>query len=102
MAVGQAESIGHLNALVERLRERVPFYRGCLPERPVRSPADFAELPFTTKEDFRTNYPFGLFTVPLDRVMRLHMSSGTTGKPVITGYTALDLALWGECMERVL
>jgi phenylacetate-CoA ligase len=102
MAVGQAESLEQLSSLVERLRERVPFYRDRLPDRPIRSAADFAQLPLTTKEDFRANYPFGLFTVPLDRVMRLHMSSGTTGKPVITGYTALDLALWGECMERVL
>jgi phenylacetate-CoA ligase len=102
MAVGQAESLEQLSSLVERLRERVPFYRDRLPDRPIRSAADFARLPLTTKEDFRENYPFGLFTVPLERVMRLHMSSGTTGKPVITGYTGLDLALWGECMERVL
>src|SRR5918912_3109104 len=102
MAVRQAEALGQLNALCERLRERVPFYRELLPERPLRTPSDLAELPFTTKDDFRANYPFGLFNVPLENVVRLHMSSGTTGKPVITGYTAHDLELWGECMERVL
>ena len=102
MAVGQAEAIGQLNALCERLRERVPFYGERLPERTLRTLDEFGELPFTTKADFRDNYPFGLFTVPLERVMRLHMSSGTTGKPVITGYTKHDLDLWGECMERVL
>src|SRR5919197_3322946 len=102
MAVGQAEALGQLNALCERLRERVPFYRERLPEKPIRSLDEFATLPFTTKADFRDNYPFGLFAVPLNQVMRLHMSSGTTGKPVITGYTKHDLDLWGECMERVL
>ena len=102
MAVGQAEAIGQLNALCERLRDRVPFYKERLPENPLRSLDAFADLPFTTKADFRDNYPFGLFTVPLSQVMRLHMSSGTTGKPVITGYTQHDLDLWGECMERVL
>jgi phenylacetate-CoA ligase len=102
MAVGQAEAIGQLNALCERLRDRVPFYKQRLPDKPIRSLDDFTELPFTTKADFRDNYPFGLFTVPLSQVTRLHMSSGTTGKPVITGYTEHDLELWGECMERVL
>jgi len=63
---------------------------------------DIGRLPFTTKEDFRANYPFGLFAVPRKDVVRLHMSSGTTGRPVVTGYTRHDLALWSECMGRVM
>src|SRR5438067_12221379 len=102
MAVGQAEAIGQLNSLCERLRERIPFYKELLPEKPIRSLDEFAQLPFTTKADFRDHYPFGLFAVALDGVVRLHMSSGTTGKPVITGYTRHDLQLWAECMGRVM
>jgi phenylacetate-CoA ligase len=63
---------------------------------------DVGRLPFTTKEDFRANYPFGLFAVPLEEVIRVHMSSGTTGRPVVTGYTRHDLELWAECMGRVM
>jgi len=63
---------------------------------------DVRRLPFTTKEDFRASYPFGLFAVPLEDVVRVHMSSGTTGRPVVTGYTRHDLELWAECMGRVM
>src|SRR5260370_33809442 len=61
---------------------------------------DNERLPFTVKEDFRTTYPYGLFAVPLKDVVRLHASSGTTGKPVVGGYTRADLATWGEVMAR--
>src|SRR5258708_24244143 len=61
---------------------------------------DIERLPFTVKEDFRTTYPYGLFAVPLKDVVRLHASSGTTGKPVVGGYTRADLATWGEVMAR--
>jgi phenylacetate-CoA ligase len=63
---------------------------------------EIGHLPFTTKEDFRANYPLGLFAVPRKDVVRLHMSSGTTGRPVVTGYTRHDLDLWAECMGRVM
>ena len=102
MAVAQDLSLDKLNSLCERLRRQVPFYAKRLPERPLKSLEDVRHLPFTTKDDFRDNYPFGLFAVPLEDVLRLHMSSGTTGKPVIVGYTRGDLDRWGECMERVL
>jgi len=80
----------------------VSFYRERLPEGGLRSLEDVGRLPFTTKDDFRANYPFGLFAVPREDVVRVHMSSGTTGRPVVTGYTRHDLELWAECMGRVM
>jgi phenylacetate-CoA ligase len=96
-----------LRKQVERAYERVPFYRQAFEERSVhprdiRAIEDIEQLPFTTKEDFRTTYPYGLFAVPLVEVVRLHASSGTTGKPVVGGYTRADLAMWGEVMARTL
>lgn len=101
MAVAQQDTLAHLNHLLGRLRERVPFYADRLPAGDLGSLEQVADLPFTTKDDFRQNYPFGLFAVPLDQVVRVHASSGTTGRPVVTGYTRDDLALWAECMTRV-
>ena len=63
---------------------------------------DLAKLPFTTKEDLRINYPFGLFAVPFDKVVRIHASSGTTGKPTVVGYTKNDIDAWAELMARTL
>ncbi|HEY8811302.1 MAG TPA: phenylacetate--CoA ligase [Candidatus Dormibacteraeota bacterium] len=102
MSVAEQTTLERLNALLAYLRERVPFYTTRLPEQPLARLEQLAEVPFTLKDDFRDNYPFGLFAVPLDDVVRLHMSSGTTGKPVVTGYTRADLEIWGDCMERVL
>ena len=102
MSVAPSETLDRVNALLERARTRVPFYRHRLPERPLDSLEQVADLPFTTKDDLRDNYPFDLFAVPRQEVVRVHMSSGTTGRPVVTGYTRGDLELWGECMERVL
>jgi phenylacetate-CoA ligase len=90
---------------VTRAYERIPFYRQALAEhgvhpRDLQTLADIERLPFTLKEDFRTTYPYGLFAVPLQDVVRLHASSGTTGKPVVGGYTRADLAMWGEVMAR--
>ena len=68
----------------------------------ITSLADLAKLPFTVKDDLRDNYPFGLFTVPLDEVVRVHASSGTTGKPTVVGYTAKDIETWAEVMARAL
>lgn len=94
-----------LQQQVTRAYERVLFYRQALEERGVhpqdiRTLDDIELLPFTVKEDFRTTYPYGLFAVPLKDVVRLHASSGTTGKPVVSGYTQADMAMWGEVMAR--
>ena len=68
----------------------------------LKSLADLARFPFTTKADLRDNYPFGLFAVPRDQLLRLHASSGTTGKPTVVGYTQGDLNLWSDLMARCL
>ncbi len=92
---------------VRRVYRQVPFYReqlqksGLLPEE-IRSIEDIAKLPFTTKQDMRDNYPYGLFAVPLAEIVRLHASSGTTGKHTVVGYTSRDLGIWSEVMARTL
>jgi phenylacetate-CoA ligase len=101
VAVAHAQTLGRLNELVTRLRAHVPFYRERLDGRQLESLDEFAELPTTTKDDFRQTYPFGMVAVPLRDVVRVHASSGTTGRPVVTAYTRDDLDQWGECMERV-
>ena len=92
---------------VERIYATVPYYRQKMVEAGVspgdiKSLADIRRLPFTTKEDLRKNYPFGLFTVPLERVVRIHASSGTTGQPTVVGYTKRDITMWAEMMARSL
>src|SRR5258708_7260107 len=88
-----------LKATVRQAYDRVPHYRdrldalGVAPADIVRR-EDVERLPFTVKDDLRAHYPFGLFAVPRERLMRLHASSGTTGKPTVVGYTAGDIALW--------
>jgi phenylacetate-CoA ligase len=64
--------------------------------------SDIQHIPFTTKEDFRDNYPFGLFAVPMNKIVRMHASSGTTGKPTVVGYTKADLDMWSECVARIV
>lgn len=96
-----------LRRMVRRVYDDVPVYRRKLDEHGVapgdiRRIDDLARLPFTIKEDFRDNYPFGLLAVPLDQVVRVHASSGTTGKPTVVGYTARDIALWSETCARTL
>lgn len=96
-----------MKAQVARVYEKVPYYRQRLDEagiRPqdIRSLEDLKHLPFTTKEDLRQNYPFGLFAVPLHRVVRIHASSGTTGKPTVVGYTKKDLRTWAELIARIV
>jgi phenylacetate-CoA ligase len=102
MRLVEVDDLDRWNGLLSRLRERVPFYRGRLPGGPLTDLGEVADLPFTTKDDFRRGYPFGLFAVPIHEVVRVHMSSGTTGRPVVTGYTRTDIDLWSECMEWVL
>jgi len=70
--------------------------------RDLKSLADLAKFPFTTKADLRENYPYGMFAVPMRDVVRVHASSGTTGKPTVVGYTARDIAMWGSVMARSL
>jgi len=66
----------------------------------LRSLDDLARFPFTTKTEFRENYPFGMFAVPMQRVARLHASSGTTGQPTVVGYTSGDLQTWARLVAR--
>ncbi len=96
-----------LQHLVARVYKKVQPYRRKMDEAGVRpddikSLADLAKLPFTVKDDLRDNYPFGLFTVPLEEVVRVHASSGTTGKPTVVGYTAKDIETWAGIMARAL
>jgi phenylacetate-CoA ligase len=103
----EALQLKRLKALVERIYAAVPYYRKKMEEANVK-PADIkalkdlVRLPFTTKEDLRLNYPFGLFAVPFERVVRIHASSGTTGKPTVVGYTRRDIESWAELMARTL
>ena len=92
---------------VSRVYDKIPFYRQAFMERgispsSIRSLSDLASLPFTVKQDFRDNYPFGLLAVPMEQVVRIHASSGTTGKPVVAPYTAGDIDMWAEVMARTL
>src|SRR5690242_8232111 len=85
--------------------DNVPHYRRKLDAAGVQPAdcgglADLARFPFTTKDDLRETYTFGLFAVPMDRIVRIHASSGTTGKPTVVGYTAKDIATWSELMAR--
>lgn len=96
-----------LSQTVRRVYENVPFYRakfdevGISPED-IKSVDDLSKLPFTYKQDLRDNYPYGLFAVPMDKVVRIHASSGTTGKQTVVGYTRNDLEMWSECVARAL
>ena len=92
---------------VKRVYENVPAYRkkfdeaGVRPED-IKSIEDLTKLPFTYKQDLRDNYPYGLFAVPMDDIVRIHASSGTTGKQTVVGYTRNDLKVWGEVMARTI
>lgn len=96
-----------LTEVVRLVYERVPHYRAKLNAagvRPddIRGVEDITRLPFTTKEDLRETYPFGMFAVPMEQVVRIHASSGTTGKQTVVGYTRKDVATWAEVMARTL
>ncbi|MFZ2472380.1 MAG: phenylacetate--CoA ligase [Methanothrix sp.] len=94
-----------LKSVVEKVYKNVPFYQnkfkqaGITPQD-IKSLTDLAKLPTTRKQDLRDNYPFGLFAVPLEEVVRVHASSGTTGKPTVVGYTAKDIETWSDLMAR--
>ncbi|MEI8114795.1 MAG: phenylacetate--CoA ligase [Bacteroidia bacterium] len=92
---------------VERIYHSVPSYRQKMQEAnlvpgDIRSIDDLSKLPFTIKNDLRDNYPFGMFTVPMSEIVRIHASSGTTGKPTVVGYTRKDLNSWSEVVTRSL
>ena len=96
-----------LQNTVKWVYERVPMYRQRLDERNIRpqdiqSLRDIARLPFTVKDDLRDHYPYGLFAVPMRDVVRIHASSGTTGRPTVVGYTREDLDMWSEAMARLI
>jgi phenylacetate-CoA ligase len=96
-----------LRETVDRVYFNVPYYRSKMQEAglgpdTIHSIEDLQKLPFTTKQDLRDNYPFGLFAVPMSEIVRIHASSGTTGKPTVVGYTRSDIATWSEVMARTL
>ncbi len=101
----KALQLSRLKSTLERAYNKVPHYKkkfdaaGVKPGD-LKTLADLARFPFTVKTDLRDNYPFGLFAVPRDQVLRLHASSGTTGKPTVVGYTKADLNLWADLMAR--
>jgi phenylacetate-CoA ligase len=97
--------VERLRAGIDRVSKTVPFYRNKLREagvtaESIRSLEDLDRLPFTTKQDLRDNYPFGLVAVPMREVIRVHASSGTTGKPIVVAYTRNDIQLWSDLMAR--
>jgi phenylacetate-CoA ligase len=103
----EAIQLRRLQSVVVRVYNTVPFYKkrfdeaGVKPDD-IRTIDDLRKLPFTYKDNLRDNYPFGMFTVPMDNVVRIHASSGTTGKPTVVGYTARDIQTWSELMARTL
>src|SRR6188472_1613908 len=101
----RAHQLVALRETLERVYEHVPHYRRAFDDAGVAPKdlgalADLARFPFTTKEDLRQNYPFGMFAVPRGKVSRVHASSGTTGRPTVVGYTAEDIGTWAEVMAR--
>ena len=101
----QALQLRRLRATLLLAYDHVPHYRAAFEAKGVhpsdlKSLADVAKFPFTTKQDLRANYPFGMFAVPREQIVRLHASSGTTGKPTVVGYTKNDIANWAHLMAR--
>jgi phenylacetate-CoA ligase len=101
----EALQLKRLKGMLERVCANVPFYRetfdkaGIRPDD-VKSLADLRRLPFTVKQDMRDSYPYGLFAAPMEEIVRIHASSGTTGKPTVVGYTQKDINMWSELMAR--
>jgi phenylacetate-CoA ligase len=93
--------------VVENVYHNVPFYRERMQQQgiepgDIHGIEDLNKLPFTTKDDLRDTYPFGLFAVPMSQIVRVHASSGTTGKATVVGYTKHDIEVWAECVGRAL
>jgi phenylacetate-CoA ligase len=98
--------LSRLKDTVERVYNTVPYYRQKMIEKgikpqDIKTLKDLSKLPFVTKQDMRDTYPFNLFAVPKDKLIRIHASSGTTGKPTVVGYTKKDLEVWTECVSRI-
>lgn len=96
-----------LSQVVGRVYENVPYYRAKMDAAGVKpsdiqNVSDLRKLPFTVKQDLRDTYPYGLFATPLENVVRIHASSGTTGKQTVVGYTDHDIDVWSECTARAL
>ena len=103
----RALQLSRLKQTVKNAWENVPLHRARMKSRriapaDIRSLKDLARLPFTVKSDLRDHYPFGMFARPMDEVVRVHASSGTTGKPTVVGYSAKDIATWAELMARTM
>lgn len=101
----EALQLKRLQWTLKHVYEHVPFYRKAFDAAGVRPDdvkhlSDLARFPFTSKQDLRDNYPFGLFAVPREQIIRIHASSGTTGKPTVVGYTKKDIETWAECVAR--
>ncbi len=102
----EALQLQKLRAIVRHAYDNVPFYRGKMGARgitpeDIKTLKDIEKLDFTVKTDLRDHYPYGLFAVPMDEVVRIHASSGTTGKPIVAGYTRSDMDVWTECIARL-
>lgn len=102
----RAFQLANLKETVLRVFHLVPFYKKKFEELGIKPTdintlEDIAKLPFTKKQDLRDNYPFGMFSVDMDQIVRIHSSSGTTGKPTVVGYTEHDMDIWAEVMGRV-
>ncbi|WDP89194.1 MAG: phenylacetate--CoA ligase [Desulfobacter sp.] len=101
----EAIQLRRLQTTIERIYATVPFYKetykkaGINPAD-IKSLDDLRRLPFTTKQDLRDNYPYDMFAVPMEQVVRIHASSGTTGKPTVVGYTKRDISTWADLMAR--
>lgn len=103
----QGLQLERLKSIVTLAYEKVPYYRKRFTAAKVKpsdlqSLKDIQKLPFTSKDDLREVYPFGMFAVPMLDIVEIHTSSGTTGKPIVAGYTKGDIDLWGEVMARTL
>jgi len=99
--------IERLQSTLNRAYKNVPFYqqifvKNRITTEKIRSVADLAHIPFTTKENLRDNYPYGMFAVPLRDIVRIHASSGTTGMPIVVGYSANDMRHWAEVVARIM
>ena len=103
----EAIQLKRLQRVVEKVYATVPFYKKAFDEKgikpdDIRHLEDLQKLPFTMKQDLRDNYPFAMFATPMQNVVRIHASSGTTGKPTVVGYTRRDIDTWSELMARTL
>lgn len=103
----EAIQLRRLQTTLEHVYATVPFYhkqfeKAGITPGDIKSLDDLKLVPFTTKQDLRDNYPFGMFAVPMDNVVRIHASSGTTGQPTVVGYTARDINMWAKLMARAL